>query len=60
MRPNPFHTEASFRRTRCTLGSIGAAFGTEDGQQHPGYRDFAYVAFTIGKTYQVSDNTLRG
>jgi uncharacterized membrane protein len=35
------------------------AFGTEDGQQHPGYRDFACAAFTIGKTYQVSDTTLR-
>ena len=35
------------------------AFGTEDGQQQPGYRDFAYVAFTIGMCYQVSDTTLR-
>src|SRR4051794_17354921 len=25
----------------------------------PSYRDFAYVAFTIGMTYQVSDTTLR-
>jgi len=37
----------------------GIAFGTDDGQEHPGYRDFAYVAFTIGMTYQVSDTTLR-
>ena len=37
----------------------GIAFGSEDGQQRPGYRDFAYVAFTIGMTYQVSDTTLR-
>jgi uncharacterized membrane protein len=37
----------------------GVAFGAEDGQQHPGYRDFAYVAFTIGMCYQVSDTTLR-
>jgi uncharacterized membrane protein len=37
----------------------GIAFGTEDGQQHPSYRDFAYVAFTIGMCYQVSDTTLR-
>ena len=37
----------------------GIAFGTEEGQQHPGYRDFAYVAFTIGMSYQVSDTTLR-
>jgi uncharacterized membrane protein len=38
-------------------GSI--AFGAEDGQQPPSYWDFAYVAFTIGMTYQVSDTTLR-
>jgi uncharacterized membrane protein len=37
----------------------GIAFGTEDDQQHPCYRDFAYVAFTIGMCYQVSDTTLR-
>jgi uncharacterized membrane protein len=27
--------------------------------QPPDYRDFAYLAFTIGMTYQVSDTTLR-
>ena len=37
----------------------GIAFGTDQDQQLPGYRDFAYVAFTIGMTYQVSDTTLR-
>jgi len=37
----------------------GIAFGTEDDHEHPSYRDFAYVAFTIGMTYQVSDTTLR-
>ena len=37
----------------------GITFGTEDDQQHPGYPDFAYVAFTIGMCYQVSDTTLR-
>lgn len=37
----------------------GIAFGTEEDQQLPGYRDFAYVAFTIGMTYQVSDTALR-
>jgi uncharacterized membrane protein len=37
----------------------GIDFGADDDQQHPGYRDFAYVAFTIGMTYQVSDTTLR-
>jgi len=37
----------------------GIEFGADDGRQHPGYRDFAYVAFTIGMCYQVSDTTLR-
>ena len=37
----------------------GIAFGTEDGHQRPSYRDFAYIAFTIGMCYQVSDTTLR-
>ena len=26
--------------------------------EHPNYRDFAYVAFTLGMTYQVSDTNL--
>ncbi|SRR6266536_5280671 len=37
----------------------GIAFGDENGQERPSYRDFAYVAFTIGMTYQVSGTTLR-
>jgi len=37
----------------------GIDFGGQEGQEQPGYRDFAYVAFTIGMTYQVSDTTLR-
>jgi uncharacterized membrane protein len=37
----------------------GIAFGDPDGQQQPSYRDFAYVAFTIGMCYQVSDTTVR-
>lgn len=40
-------------------GPGGIEFGTGDAPQHPSYRDFAYVAFTIGMTYQVSDTTLR-
>ncbi len=35
----------------------GIDFG--DGDELPNFRDFAYVAFTIGMTYQVSDTTLR-
>jgi uncharacterized membrane protein len=37
----------------------GIAFGDPDGQEKPTYRDFAYVAFTIGMCYQVSDTTIR-
>jgi uncharacterized membrane protein len=39
--------------------AAGIAFDEQDGQERPTYRDFAYVAFTIGMTYQVSDTTLR-
>jgi uncharacterized membrane protein len=37
----------------------GIAFGDPDGQEQPTYRDFTYVAFTIGMCYQVSDTTIR-
>jgi uncharacterized membrane protein len=40
----------------------GIAFGDSDGPEGPvgpTYRDFAYVAFTIGMCYQVSDTTVR-
>ena len=37
----------------------GITFGGAAGQERPTYRDFAYVAFTIGMTYQVSDTTVR-
>jgi uncharacterized membrane protein len=39
--------------------ALGIAFGDSAGQERPTYRDFAYVAFTIGMTYQVSDTTVR-
>jgi uncharacterized membrane protein len=39
--------------------AAGIAFGDSAGQERPNYRDFAYVAFTIGMTYQVSDTTVR-
>jgi uncharacterized membrane protein len=42
-------------RSRAT----GIGFGDSDGQERPSYRDFAYVAFTIGMCYQVSDTTVR-
>ncbi len=34
----------------------GVEFADEEGP--PDYRDFAYVAFTVGMCYQVSDTTL--
>ena len=37
---------------------VGIAFAEAAGQEQPTYRDFAYVAFTIGMTYQVSDTTV--
>ena len=37
----------------------GIGFGDPAGQDRPSYRDFAYVAFTIGMCYQVSDTTVR-
>ena len=37
----------------------GIAFDAVDERIPPSYRDFAYVAFTIGMTYQVSDTSLR-
>jgi len=39
--------------------AAGIAFGDSVGQEGPTYRDFAYVAFTIGMCYQVSDTTVR-
>ncbi|SES00628.1 Uncharacterized membrane protein [Propionibacterium cyclohexanicum] len=30
-----------------------------NGDTHPDYRDFAYLAFTLGMTYQVSDTDLK-
>jgi uncharacterized membrane protein len=39
-------------------GPAGIDFGDSEPEE-PTYRDFAYVAFTIGMCYQVSDTTLR-
>jgi uncharacterized membrane protein len=38
-------------------GGIDFGYGPDAGP--PNYRDFAYLAFTIGMTYQVSDTALR-
>lgn len=45
---------------RSPAPATGIDFGqTDTGTDRPDYRDFAYLAFTIGMTYQVSDTTLR-
>ena len=50
------HTVYSLRYARVYYEHDGG-IGFEDGP--PDYRDFAYLAFTIGMTYQVSDTPLR-
>ncbi|MEU7824629.1 DUF1345 domain-containing protein [Catellatospora sp. NPDC049133] len=54
------NTVFTLRYAHLYFRSPGGAiqFGSEQSDQ-PDYRDFAYVAFTIGMTYQVSDTTLR-
>lgn len=42
-----------------SLPAEGIDFGGAGESEAPSYRDFAYLAFTIGMTYQVSDTTLR-
>jgi len=39
--------------------ATGIDFSETATTEQPDYRDFAYLAFTIGMTYQVSDTTLR-
>jgi uncharacterized membrane protein len=55
------NTVYTLRYADLHFGSAGAgiAFGDSAERERPTYRDFAYVAFTIGMTYQVSDTTLR-
>lgn len=51
------HTIYTLRYTRQYYGDPvgGVDFGSE---QQPSYRDFAYLAFTVGMTFQVSDTTV--
>lgn len=51
------HTIYTLRYTRQYYGDPvgGVDFGSA---QPPSYRDFAYLAFTIGMTFQVSDTTV--
>ena len=51
--------------TRCSRSRYADLYYTQDGgidfngDDVPDYRDFAYLAFTIGMTYQVSDTNLQ-
>jgi uncharacterized membrane protein len=40
-------------------GPGGIDYGGTEQDEQPDYKDFAYLAFTIGMTYQVADTTLR-
>jgi uncharacterized membrane protein len=55
------NTVFTLRYADQTFGSEAAAitFGDGEGGDEPTYRDFAYVAFTIGMCYQVSDTAVR-
>ena len=55
------NTLFTLRYAHLHFGSAGAGIDFEDVARadEPNYRDFAYVAFTIGMCYQVSDTTIR-
>jgi uncharacterized membrane protein len=55
------NTAFALRDAGLTFGSgdTGIVFGDSDGPKGSTYRDFAYVAYTIGTCYQVSDTTVR-
>ncbi len=49
-----------YARLHFDTSAHGIDFGEPVARERPTFRDFAYVAFTIGMTYQVSDTALRG
>ncbi|MEH0935081.1 DUF1345 domain-containing protein [Micromonospora psammae] len=54
------NTVFTLRYADLQFGSTTGGIGFEgESAQRPTYRDLAYVAFTIGMTYQVSDTTIR-
>lgn len=53
------HTVFMLRYARLYYATSGACIDF-DGPDRPTYADFAYFAFTIGMTYQVSDTALHG
>jgi uncharacterized membrane protein len=54
------NTVYTLRYADLYYGSTAGGIGFDsDGPPEPSYLDFAYIAFTIGMTYQVSDTSLR-
>lgn len=53
------HSTYTLRYARLHYGGDGTSIDFP-GTDAPTYRDFAYVAFTIGMTFQVSDTAVRG
>ncbi|HEX6393894.1 MAG TPA: DUF1345 domain-containing protein [Acidimicrobiales bacterium] len=51
------YADLFYRSANDGKGGINFGYDPEDGP--PNYLDFAYLAFTIGMTYQVSDTALR-
>jgi uncharacterized membrane protein len=52
------HTVYTLRYARLYYGSARGGIDFNDDGEAPTYHDFAYVAFTIGMTFQVSDTDL--
>lgn len=50
------HTVYLLRYARLYYANVGGI--TFHGDDDPDYRDFAYIAFTVGMTYQVSDTDI--
>jgi len=57
--PSSSWVHPALRRPALPLQGGGHRLGDPAGLDRPSYRDFAYVAFTIGMCYQVSDTTVR-
>lgn len=55
------NTVFTLRYAHLHFGTTAGGIDLDDplGHDEPTYRDFAYVAFTIGMTYQVSDTAIR-
>jgi len=52
------HTVYTLRYAAAYYGEPAGGIGFNGGEP-PSYRDFAYLAFTIGMTFQVSDTALQ-